>query len=155
MSTPKKYKKEEQISHKVLGMTGQEIPEIAGRKSFCDLCGATIAIGDSMFTLVGDNDWKFCIHVNCTIALMTRMHNKEFRDNVKDRPKTKKTRQFKKHEFAGTGTEYCCFCSFLIKEDEPYCKDKKRRFHSEGRDSCYLRYQKVMAEHRKQGRRKF
>jgi hypothetical protein len=155
MSTPKQYKKEEQIRHKVLGLTGTEIPERAERKSFCDLCGATIAIGDSMFTLVGENEWKFCIHLDCTLALMTRVHNSEFRELVKDRPKTKKTQPHKKHQFIGAGTEYCCFCSFLIGEGELYSKAKKKRFHAEGKDSCYLRYQKAMNQARRELKRRF
>lgn len=145
MSTPKNRNKEEQISHKVLGMTGREEPETCGRKTFCDLCGFTIAIGDSMFSLEGDNLWKFRIHVNCTIALMTRLHNKTFREEVKVKPKTRKTREQKKHEFIGEGNEYCAFCSELIKEGELYSKVKKKRFHAgTGNHTCYKRYQKVM-----------
>lgn len=145
MTTPKRKVQEKEISHKVLGLTGQEEIEVSEKRTFCDLCKRAIAIGDSFLHLEAESGWKFRIHVDCAIAQKTRLHNKVFRDDVKVRPQTRRTQQNKKKEHKGTGTEYCAFCAKSIKEEEVYCKEGKKSFHAGvGRNTCYKRYKRVV-----------
>lgn len=143
---------QEVVSHKVLGLNGTEKEVEVKFNTFCQLCNRRLRQGSTALFLVGDNEWEFYIHINCAIAKMTELHNKTFREEVKVTQVQRKgrvsgsnrTQKFTKKVFIGEGNEYCSFCSKVIKEGQSYSKDKKKRFHAEGRDSCYNRFKRVL-----------
>ena len=95
------------------------------------------------------------------MAKLTQIHNREYVENVKRSQKgkrgtslgSKRTRKFQKKKFIADGTEYCCFCSKMIREGDIYVKDKKKRYHHSKSNSCYSRYKRVVANSRNSLRR--
>lgn len=137
----------EDFNHKVLGLTGQEVPVEVKFKTFCQLCDRSILPGDSALLLRGENKWEFYIHVDCAVAQMTRTHNHFFRNHVKQKNNRKRTNK-RKEAHQGDGSAYCSFCKKVITSEQKYVKDGKKSYHYFMKNSCWTRYSRVMRNRR-------
>ena len=133
---------EQVISHYVLGLDPNEQPIRAKHNTFCTLCKRAIALGDPMFSLEAASQ-TFCIHIDCLLAVMTKTHNKMFRQDVKMRPQTRRTQRSKK-TWVADERSYCSFCPGLIDVGDTYVKEGKKKYHDTGRRSCWFRYKQVL-----------
>lgn len=101
--------------------------EAVESNTFCRLCRSTIKKGNLALSI----GWGMYVHADCVISQIT------------GEPIIKK-RRHKIHEFLGDGSQQCSFCKEVIKEGEIYSKHKSKFMHSENKDSCYFKYQRMV-----------
>lgn len=131
----------------VIGFTGQEREIEAGFKTFCNLCNRMINKGEKCLLDYNPDrieQQSYYFHTDCVVAHMTRMHVVEFKDTVKVKSKTRKTRKTPPKVRQGDGSSFCGFCYKRIEENQTFVKKDKKDYHNEGRNSCVVRYNRVM-----------
>jgi hypothetical protein len=141
---------EKGFNHAVRGLTGKEKIESSKFRTFCNLCRNRIPFGSDVLVLTANDDpqQEFFIHVDCGLAKMTQIHHAFFLEEVKMRPRPKRTKQPQKKVHQGDDLGYCNFCGRLITADEQYVKEDKKRYHKIGRGDCYSRYKKTLGRTR-------
>lgn len=125
----------------VLGLTGHEpVIEIKTNNVFCSLCRRAFRRGDEAVDAGGGSHF---IHFDCAVASFTgALHRVEMK-NVRSEGKARGRRQ-KKKEHESSGDIQCVYCRKTIDEPQPFVLIDKMPYHSSGRNSCAVRFRRVM-----------
>ena len=132
-----------ELNHKVMGLIGNEKIISVHHDTFCSLCQHKIRKDTQVILLIGDSQYKYFLHIDCAVARMNEINNSIFRKDVKVRKKPRKTRKDKKVVQQGPGG-HCSFCRKHITAEQTYTTDKKKHLHNDGRNSCVVRYRRVV-----------
>ena len=115
------------------------------RDTFCNLCCRFIKQGEDALQLDENHDGWF-IHPDCAMAeIVKAMHNHTFRRDVKKRPQKRRTHTEEKKIYVSEGAIRCMFCRKTVREGAGYVKDKKKCYHVEGANSCWIRYRRALS----------
>lgn len=130
---------------RVKGLTGREKEVVLRHHTFCRLCKRRLSAGEAALSLgMLDKTCELFIHTNCAITQFTKIHSKTFREDVKKKSPTKRTRTTQPKVFVGDGKVICQFCGRIIREPATYIRIGKKTFHNEGTNSCATRYRRVV-----------
>lgn len=127
------------VSHRVKGLTGNEELVLVIYATFCGLCNRRLRKGS---TAIKASE-QFYLHIDCGIARLREIHNVAFRQDVKSKPQTRRTRRSSQKVYQGDGKRYCSFCHKKIDDNQTYVIKEKRSLHNEGRNSCLVRFNRV------------
>lgn len=131
-----------ELTNKTFGLTGKEKTIHVHHDTFCSICQHKVKKGEEVILSIGDNQWKYFIHIDCAVKRMTQVHNSTFRKDVKVKNKPRKTRKNKKVVKQGPAG-FCNFCAHEITEDDTYVNFGKKNYHEGGRNSCLVRFRRV------------
>lgn len=138
----------QEVSHKSLGLTGNEQRETVKFKTFCNMCRRQVPVGSTAIVMMDEADQQYYIHVDCGLASMTQIHNTFFRQEVKKKPVASSAGRPSKKVRLGDGAGFCNFCGLLTAPDDTYVREGKKRYHHPGKASCWDRYKKTLARTR-------